>query len=270
MSEIKSGHYPYLSDNIVSETPKAIFAFFIITVLYVFIYKDFIPVPIMLGWLVSVIIFLSLRFWNATKFKKSNSLADYKKHTFLLLLICMYSSLVWGASSLLGVFYAPPAYGDFSLVMIILIICAAVFTLAHFRKIFLLFSIAMISPQVFIFIDKGIHNGTVEDISISIICMISIPFVFLFSKSINDTRLAALDLNIKLEKAVLEIKTLKEIIPICSYCNNIRDDEGSWEQMEHYISTHSDSEFSHGICPDCYVKVRKESGLTDKRPMIRK
>ncbi|MBT4522549.1 MAG: hypothetical protein HOC23_21340 [Halieaceae bacterium] len=65
----------------------------------------------------------------------------------------------------------------------------------------------------------------------------------------------------ELELALNEIKALKGILPICSYCKNIRDDEGSWEQMEAYISSHSDTQFSHGICPDCLVKVSKESGM---------
>ncbi len=62
-----------------------------------------------------------------------------------------------------------------------------------------------------------------------------------------------------LENALKEIKILKDILPICSYCKNIRDDEGSWKQMESYISSHSDTQFSHGICPDCLVKVRQDT-----------
>lgn len=61
-----------------------------------------------------------------------------------------------------------------------------------------------------------------------------------------------------LKKTLAEIRTLQGILPICSYCKKIRDDEGSWRQMEIYIRDHSDAEFSHGICPDCAVKVREE------------
>ncbi|NVN91311.1 MAG: PAS domain-containing protein [Desulfuromonadales bacterium] len=49
----------------------------------------------------------------------------------------------------------------------------------------------------------------------------------------------------------LEIKSLKGIIPICSYCKKIRNDKESWQQLEEYISAHSDALFSHGICPTC-------------------
>ena len=69
----------------------------------------------------------------------------------------------------------------------------------------------------------------------------------------------------KLEKALTEIKTLRGIIPICSYCKVIRNDEGAWEQLEAYITHHSDAQFSHGICPKCSAKVRKESGLDEKQ-----
>jgi len=52
-----------------------------------------------------------------------------------------------------------------------------------------------------------------------------------------------------------ELRQLKTLIPICMYCKKIRDDSDYWEQMEHYIHEHTGSDFSHGICPDCYAKV---------------
>ncbi len=48
-----------------------------------------------------------------------------------------------------------------------------------------------------------------------------------------------------------EIKVLKGIIPICSYCHKIRNDKEIWQQMEIYISEHSEALFSHGMCPEC-------------------
>lgn len=58
----------------------------------------------------------------------------------------------------------------------------------------------------------------------------------------------------ELHAALAEVKTLKGIIPICSYCKKIRDDEGVWKQLEAYIYSHSSAEFSHGLCPECYKK----------------
>jgi hypothetical protein len=48
-----------------------------------------------------------------------------------------------------------------------------------------------------------------------------------------------------------KLNYLEGIVPICSYCRRIRDEEGSWHQMEAFISDRSEAEFSHGICPEC-------------------
>jgi PAS domain S-box-containing protein len=56
----------------------------------------------------------------------------------------------------------------------------------------------------------------------------------------------------QLQKALAEVQTLREILPICSYCKKIRDDEDYWQTVESYISHHTGTKFSHSICPDCY------------------
>lgn len=62
----------------------------------------------------------------------------------------------------------------------------------------------------------------------------------------------------QLTEALSEIKTLKGCIPICAWCKKIRNDEGCWDQLENYISKHTDASFSHGLCPDCFEKSRNE------------
>jgi len=57
--------------------------------------------------------------------------------------------------------------------------------------------------------------------------------------------------TIKLEEALLQVKSLSGLLPICAHCKKIRDDKGYWNQLETYISTHSEADFSHGICPGC-------------------
>jgi PAS domain S-box-containing protein len=59
----------------------------------------------------------------------------------------------------------------------------------------------------------------------------------------------------ELQKALSEIKTLSGMLPICANCKKIRDDKGYWNQIEVYISEHSEAEFSHGICPECKEKL---------------
>lgn len=55
----------------------------------------------------------------------------------------------------------------------------------------------------------------------------------------------------KLETALSEVKTLGGLLPICANCKKIRDDKGYWNQIESYISEHSEAIFSHGMCPEC-------------------
>lgn len=62
----------------------------------------------------------------------------------------------------------------------------------------------------------------------------------------------------ELKKALAEIKILENFLPICSYCKKIKDEKGHWNQIESYITEHSGTEFTHGICPDCVEKVYVE------------
>jgi DNA-binding response OmpR family regulator len=52
-----------------------------------------------------------------------------------------------------------------------------------------------------------------------------------------------------------QLRQLEELLPICSYCKKIRDDQNYWQQMEGYINERTGSEFSHSVCPDCYQRV---------------
>ena len=58
----------------------------------------------------------------------------------------------------------------------------------------------------------------------------------------------------ELEEALSRVKTLQGLLPICSYCKKIRNDRNYWQQVEGYISDHSEAQFSHGICPECYAR----------------
>ncbi len=60
-----------------------------------------------------------------------------------------------------------------------------------------------------------------------------------------------------LEEALARVKQLQGLLPICSYCKKIRDDQNYWQQVESYIAEHSQAQFSHSICPDCYEKLVK-------------
>jgi CheY-like chemotaxis protein len=61
----------------------------------------------------------------------------------------------------------------------------------------------------------------------------------------------------ELREALVSVKQLGGLLPICSYCKKIRDDHNYWQQVEAYVGEHSDAKFSHSICPDCYEEIVK-------------
>ena len=66
------------------------------------------------------------------------------------------------------------------------------------------------------------------------------------------------NLIIELQEALSKVKTLSGFLSICASCKKIRDDKVYWNQVERYISEHSEAEFSHGICPECMRSLYPE------------
>jgi len=66
-------------------------------------------------------------------------------------------------------------------------------------------------------------------------------------------------LNAELQAALAEVHQLSGLLPICAWCKRIRDDDGNWQQIESYISVHSEADFTHGICPDCAQKHQRQT-----------
>jgi PAS domain S-box-containing protein len=58
----------------------------------------------------------------------------------------------------------------------------------------------------------------------------------------------------ELQAALAHVRTLRGLIPICAWCKKIRNDNGYWEQLELYLKSHSEADFTHGMCPDCATK----------------
>lgn len=83
--------------------------------------------------------------------------------------------------------------------------------------------------------------------------------VDLAEKSLRESKAELTDKVALLEAALAKVKQLEGIIPICMYCKKIRNDQESWQQLEGYISEHSEAHFSHGICPDCFRKAYAEA-----------
>jgi DNA-binding response OmpR family regulator len=61
----------------------------------------------------------------------------------------------------------------------------------------------------------------------------------------------------ELETALARVKQLQGLLPICSYCKKIRDDQNYWHQVESFVTQHSEAKFSHSICPECFDEIVK-------------
>lgn len=77
-------------------------------------------------------------------------------------------------------------------------------------------------------------------------------------KLIHDQKEQLAQKNKDLKAKLDEIKALKGLIPICSWCKKVRNDSGYWEKVEQYMGRISTAEFTHGICPDCTRKLKED------------
>ena len=116
---------------------------------------------------------------------------------------------------------------------------------------------------------QSINNALIINLIIcfiitSIILAITIIAVNAYQKINQLQYTEILDKNLKLEKAINKVKKLSGLLPICASCKKIRNDKGYWEQIESYIRDHSDAEFSHGICPDCFTKLYGDDIIDEK------
>jgi len=62
----------------------------------------------------------------------------------------------------------------------------------------------------------------------------------------------------ELQTALSEVRTLSGLIPICAWCKSVRNDKGYWSTVEQYVKAHTDADFSHGMCPNCQEKFKKD------------
>lgn len=99
------------------------------------------------------------------------------------------------------------------------------------------------APFVRAVLITGIFAAVLIVFGVSIFFKVTNPILMKLNKTIEN-----------LQKALREVRVLRGILPICSFCKNIRDDDGYWSRVEVYVKEHSDADFSHSICPDCMKK----------------
>jgi two-component system, response regulator PdtaR len=73
----------------------------------------------------------------------------------------------------------------------------------------------------------------------------------------------------QLEDALMQVKKLSGLLPICASCKKIRDEGGGWQHIEDYITTHSEADFSHSICPQCAQRLYPEFNWSENGPELK-
>lgn len=124
--------------------------------------------------------------------------------------------------------------------------------------------VALLSTAIWFMVnDKGrsLAGGNFSETWNTVIRLIAFLYVgYIISRLRSARNLAQGEAEVA-QRALREVRVLQSILPICCECKKIRNDENSWEQLEGYISSRSDTRFSHSYCPDCAKRVREEAGM---------
>lgn len=84
-------------------------------------------------------------------------------------------------------------------------------------------------------------------------------------KRVIDLQFALAERLYHLEEAMARVNQLQGLLPICSYCKKVRDDQNYWHQVEAYVARHIEVRFSHGVCPDCIGRLRKDLAIPERK-----
>jgi len=115
------------------------------------------------------------------------------------------------------------------------------------------------TPYTYFILLTAAHTGP-EDFSQAMDSGVDDFLTKPFDREVLRTRLHVAQ---RILRYTTEIRLLKEIIPICSYCNKVRDDGDYWERVETYIRERTGARFSHGVCPECFDdQLKKLDDLT--------
>lgn len=86
--------------------------------------------------------------------------------------------------------------------------------------------------------------------------------IYSVARDVTEIKRADVERNqlvVELQSALDEVRSLRAILPICSYCRKIRDDDNYWDTVESYVARHTATRFTHGVCPDCISKAIETS-----------
>ncbi|MFH1980664.1 MAG: hypothetical protein ABIL58_02350 [Pseudomonadota bacterium] len=142
-------------------------------------------------------------------------------------------------------------------------------TLMFFFNVCALMTIEYAAPEIIIGYSTRLQWFTDSAITAFIAALVTSLFVLFIHNSYTQQLTRAEEnyaqLNAaknKLEKAMLDVKILKGLLPVCASCKKVRDDTGYWNQIDEYIREHSEATVTHSICPDCAKRLYPDIDLS--------
>lgn len=283
--------YSVLINLIYARSNIGILATVVNTSILVFILWEQIPHWILTLWYIITLLVSLIRYILNTRFlRRADPLQDIRRWGRLLKVGLAISGLLWGAT---GIFLFPVhsvAHQVFIVFGIAGMVAGAVGVFSPIMTVFLAFSIPALVPITirFILIGDQLHMAmgamitlfailtfvTARRIGISTRELVELKETFgdRLKERTADLERVNSQLNgeiaqrtqaqqererliVELQDTISKVRTLSGLLPICSSCKKIRDDQGYWNQIERYISKHSTAEFTHGICPECAKKL---------------
>lgn len=138
----------------------------------------------------------------------------------------------------------------------VLAMAAAVTLFDLFAVGLLTAALVVVGAWLMLFWDGASTKAVLSWVHIGVVALL---MSYVLAKAFRATQRANERLIADLREALGNVKTLKGLLPVCAWCHRIRNDAGYWERLEAYVSAHSEAEFSHGMCPQCFAKHYGES-----------
>ena len=198
---------PKLLKLVVDNTPRTILGLLVVSLVFVWVYMDYIPFEYLLLWGLAQTMFIVARYVNGKKLSRyieEDNEVKLRLHTIFFTIIVLISSVIWGGGTILGAMFAPTPYEFVSFAMIIGIIAVAMLSLTPTFRVFLGYFSIMILSQIAIMISFGTH----AHLSIAAFSLVTIPVIVSLSRAVYDNHSYSIDIFAALETHNDELKEL--------------------------------------------------------------
>ena len=235
---------------------------FVVALVLGYAVRDRVSAFLVVLWLVLVLAIAASRVALYFRFTRvSGELFDGKVWKDRYLLLALASGTVWGLSAFLLFPAGDPAF--ISLFILVMASLSASTTVSH--AALRLAPAAWAGPVMLSYAVRCFAEGGRYGYGVGFLIVLYLATVLSYSFRHHRTITQSISLRFEnlvlladLQRAVTEIKALQGILPVCSSCKKIRDDQGAWKSLEAYVSEHSAAKFSHGYCPECGKKALDE------------